>query len=121
MSDRERQLEEDRALRNSARKIFRKELAHVRRETRPGAIGERIANRVGERADGMADAAVDFAEGHAKTVAAAAVGALAAAGLWFARAPIAEKLGGLLGNRNEDDAGDGVGFGGDKGEEDQDE
>jgi hypothetical protein len=121
MADLERQLEEDRALRNSARALFRKELGHVSREVRPGAIGERIANRVGEKADDVADAAVDFAEGHGKTVAAAVIGALAAAGLWFAREPIAEGLGGLLGNRNENDAGDVVSAGGDEDEEDQDE
>ena len=78
-------MKEDRALRDSARALFRKELAHVSREVRPGAIGERIANRVGAKADDVADAAVDFAEGHGKTVAAAIIGALAAAGLWFAR------------------------------------
>lgn len=106
MPDLERQFEEDRALRNTARAVFRKELAHVRRETKPGAIGERIANSVGRKADEATDAAVDFADSHGKTIAAVAIGAVAAAGLWFARGPITEAVQRVLGNRNEEDAGD---------------
>ncbi|WEK47097.1 MAG: hypothetical protein P0Y56_02085 [Candidatus Andeanibacterium colombiense] len=103
MADLEQQLKDDRALRNTARDLFRRELAHVRREARPGAIGERLANRVGAKADAASDAAVDFAGSHGRTITAAAIGALAAAGLWFARKPIAEKLREWLGR----DAGDG--------------
>lgn len=113
----ERQFEEDRALRNSARAVFRKELAHLRRETRPGAIGERIANRIGAKADAATDDALEFAGSHSKTIAAALIGAVAAAGLWFARGPITETVERLLGNRNVDDAG----ADGDETEEDDDE
>lgn len=119
MADLHRQLEEDRALRDSARKVFQKELAHVRRETRAGAIGERIANRIGAKADAATDAAVDFAGNHTKTLAAGIFAMVAGAGLWIARGPIAERFSALLGNRNQNDAGDEEGT--EEGEDDQDE
>ena len=119
MADLRRQLEQDRALRDSAREVFQKELAHVRRETRPGALGERIANRIGEKADAASDAAVDFAGNHGKTLAAGIFAMVAGAGLWIARGPIAERFNALLGNRNESDAGEDVGAL--EAEDDQDE
>jgi hypothetical protein len=118
MSKIDRQLEEDRALRNSARAVFKKELAHVRRETRPGAIGERIANRVGAKAEAASDAALSFTEDHRKTVTAGVVAAVTGAVLWFARGPISDGVAALLGKRDKD-AGDE--WGELEAEEDQDE
>lgn len=105
MSDIGRQLEEDRALRNSAREVFTKELAHIRAETKPSAIGQRIADRIGAKAEGVSDAAVEFTESHSKTVIAVVAAAVSGAALWFARGPIMDGLAGLLGTRDED-AGD---------------
>ena len=92
MADLEQQLKEDRALRDSARAVFRKELAHVRRESRPGAIGERIANRIGAKADAASDEAIGFAQSHRTTLAVVLAGLAAGAGLWFARKPVATRL-----------------------------
>jgi len=105
MSKLDRQLEEDRALRNSARELFKNELAHVRREASAGAIGERIANRVGEKAEAASDAAIEFTDRHGRTVTAAVLAAVSSAALWIARRPIIDSLAGLLGRR-EKDAGD---------------
>ena len=40
MADLEQQMKEDRALRDSARALFRDELKHVRREATPGHVEE---------------------------------------------------------------------------------
>ena len=100
-------MKEDRALRDSARALFRDELKHVRREATPGAIGERIANRIGAKADAASDAAVDFAAGHGRMLAAVLAGVVAGASLWFAHKPLGRWLAGR------DETGDG-----EEGEED---
>ena len=94
MSKHSRQLEEDRALRNSARRLFAKELKHVRAEVAPRAIGERMADRVGERAEAASDSAIGFAESHWGKIAAAGGAFATAAGLWLARKPILSTLAG---------------------------
>jgi hypothetical protein len=82
------QLKEDRALRDAARTVFRKELAHVSGEVKPAALGERLADNVGQQVDAASDGAIDFAERHGGKIAATG-GALAAGiGLWLARKPI---------------------------------
>lgn len=92
MSDLGRQLREDRALRNAARKLFHNELAHVRHEVTPTALGERLADNVGQQIDAASDGAIDLAERHGGKFAAAG-GALAAGiGLWLARKPILDRL-----------------------------
>jgi hypothetical protein len=91
MSSRE-QLDEDRALRDSARSLFRKELSRVRREVTPQALGERIADNVGEKVDAASDKALGFARRRGGAIAAAGGAIAAAVGLWFARKPILERL-----------------------------
>jgi hypothetical protein len=98
MSKLEQQLQEDRALRNAARKVFRKELDYVRMEVTPTALGERLADNVGRRVDTASDEAIEFAEQHGGKIAGAG-GALAAGiGLWLARKPILARLAPLFSN-----------------------
>ena len=106
MSDIGRQLDEDRALRNSARDVFSKELAHVRREATPTAIGQRFADRIGARAEAASDAAVEFTESHGRTVITVVAAAVSGAVLWFAHGPIKDGISRLLVTREEEDAGD---------------
>ena len=49
------QLEEDRMLRDCARALFRNDLAHVRKEITPRALGERLADNVGAKIDAASD------------------------------------------------------------------
>lgn len=86
------QLEEDRALRDSARALFRKELSHVRKEVTPQALGERVANRVGAKVDAASDDAVSFVREHGGSIAAAGGTIVTGVGLWLARKPIAARL-----------------------------
>lgn len=86
------QLEKDRELRNSARALFRKELDHVRHEITPQALGERAADRIGEKVDAASDNAVGFARRRGGAVAAAGGAIATAVGLWFARKPLLGKL-----------------------------
>lgn len=97
----EAQLQEDRALRDAAREVFFVELAHARQEATPAAIGQRLANRIGARADEASDAAIEFADRHGTTVLAALVAAASAAGLWLARKPILSGLARMMAKRNE--------------------
>lgn len=94
----ERQLEEDRALRDSARALFRKELEHVRGEVKPDALGERLGDNIGRRVDAASDEAIAFAERHGGKVTAAAGALAAGVGLWLARKPILARLSRLLGS-----------------------
>jgi hypothetical protein len=102
------QLEEDRALRNSARALFRKELSHVRREVTPQALGERAADRVGAKVDAASDDAVSFLRDHGGKIAAATGTVAAGVGLWLGRKPIIERLRSLFdGSGEADNATDG--------------
>ncbi|KPL67703.1 hypothetical protein SZ64_05980 [Erythrobacter sp. SG61-1L] len=97
----EAQLEEDRALRDAAREVFYTELAHARSEATPEAIGQRIANRIGARADEASNAAIEFADRHGTTMLSGLAAAATAAGLWLARKPILSGLARMTGKRNE--------------------
>jgi hypothetical protein len=88
MSRLRRQLEEDRALRNSAWSLLRKEFDHVRKDIAPQALGERVADNVGERLELASDSAIGFAGRHGKALAAAGAAIASAAGLWLARRPL---------------------------------
>ena len=94
MSKLSRQLEEDRALRDSARSMFAKELEHMKGEVTPRAIGERLADRVGEHAEAASDSAIEFAETHGGKIGAVSGALATAAGLWLARKPILSALAG---------------------------
>lgn len=86
------QLEKDRELRDSARALFHKELGHVRNEIAPQALGERAADRIGEKVDNASDNAIGFARKHGGVMAAVGGAIATAVGLWFARKPLLDKL-----------------------------
>ena len=88
MSKLRRQLEEDRNLRDSARELLRKEFDHVRRDVAPRALGERVADRVGEHIEAASDSAIGFAGRHRGAIAAAGGAIASAVGLWLARKPV---------------------------------
>jgi len=88
----EQRLEEDRELRNAARKVFRNELEHARGEMTPTALGERVGDNVGRRIDAASDGAIEFAERNGGKIAAAGGAIAAGIGLWLARKPILARL-----------------------------
>jgi hypothetical protein len=98
MSKLEKQLQEDRALRNAARELFHNDLAYVREEMTPTALGERLADNVGQKIDAASDEAIGLAQRHGGKIATGG-GALAAGiGLWLARKPILARLAPLFSN-----------------------
>ncbi|OJW70053.1 MAG: hypothetical protein BGO57_16385 [Sphingomonadales bacterium 63-6] len=100
----EAQLEEDRVLRDAARSIFFSGLANTRKEITPSALGQRVADRIGARADEASDAAIEFADRHKAPI----IAALAAAGLWLARRPILSTLARFTGKREEETGEEGA-------------
>ena len=80
LSDR---LKNDRELRDSARGVFLGELTHVKQEVTPSALGERIAYKVGKKADAVSDKAVNFAGRHRDEILFGLAAAAAAMGLWL--------------------------------------
>jgi hypothetical protein len=108
MSNPEDQLEQDRALRDEARELFIGGLAQLRQDMTPRAIGERIADRVGAKADSASDAAFDLVETHGRTAAAALAVAASAGVLWLARKPILAGVSRLTGRRLADNNDGGV-------------
>ena len=82
------QLAEDRALRDSALRLFKSDLALVRADLKERGVGARIADRIGDGTMDMVDDAVDYAEANKGKLAAA----VAAFVLWFARGPIMHGL-----------------------------
>jgi len=93
----ERRMAEDKALRDSALALFRADLAMVRADLDERGLGARISDRLGESTMEVIDEAADFAEENKGKVAAA----VAAVVLWFARAPILDALGRLIGDDEE--------------------
>lgn len=105
MNKRERQLEEDRGLRNSARAVFRNELDHVRQIIAPTAIKGKLAAAANRRAEATAEEALSFARQHWRKAAAGAAAIAAGAGLWAARKQIASgarKVKALIGRQASD-------------------
>lgn len=86
------QLEEDRQLRNAARKVLRKEVDYVREEYTPSAIGRRLAGKVSGRISEAGEQTGEFARRNAPTAAIAALAAAGAFGLWMMRRPIISGL-----------------------------
>ena len=99
MSDLEHRLAEDKALRDAALALFKADLALVRADLAERGLGQRIADRVGEGTMEMLDEATDFAEDNKGKVAAG----IAAVVLWFARGPILDALGRLIGEDEEEE------------------
>ena len=89
MSGLEARLAEDRALRDAALRLFKSDLALIRRDLDTRGLGDRARDRVGEAALDMIDDAVGYAEDNKGTVAAAVV-------LWCARKPLLGWLADLL-------------------------
>lgn len=90
----ERQLREDRMLRDAARAMLDADVAYLRSSLAGRSIPSRIADRIGEGATDALDEATEFAERHRGVVA----GLLAAVILWFARHPL---IGLFLGDQSE--------------------
>lgn len=84
----ERQLREDRMLRDAARAMVDADVANLRASLAGRSIPSRIADRIGEGAHDALDEAAELAGEH-RGVIAAAVAALI---LWFARHPLIELL-----------------------------
>lgn len=103
MSNPEQRLAEDKALRDAALGLFKADLSLVRADLAERGIGQRIADRLGESTTDMLDEAIDYAEDNKGTVAAG----IAAVVLWFARGPILDALGRLIGDESEPAGGDG--------------
>lgn len=88
MSELERRLAEDKALRDSARRLFKADLGLVRGDLAERPVGARLGDRVSDAAMDILDDAVDYAQTHRVTVAAG----IAAVVLWFARGPILDAI-----------------------------
>jgi len=99
VSDLEQRLAEDKALRDAALALFKADLALVRADLDARGLGKRISDRLGESTMEMLDEATDFAEDNKGKVAAG----IAAVILWFARGPILDAVGRLIGD-DEDEA-----------------
>ena len=103
MSDLEHRLAEDKALRDAALALFKADLGLVRADLDERGLGKRISDRVGESTMEMLDEAADFAEDNKGKVAAG----IAAVILWFARGPILDAVGRLIGADEDEEPGDG--------------
>ena len=84
----ERQLREDRVLRDAARAMVEADIAQLRASLAGRSIPSRIANRIGEGAQDAMDEAAELASEHRGIIAAA----VAAMILWLARHPLIELL-----------------------------
>ena len=93
MSRIEDRLADDKALRDAALALFKADLALVRADLAERGVGARVADRLGESAMDIVDEGIDYAEENKGKVAAG----VAAVVLWFARRPILEALGRLIG------------------------
>ncbi len=80
----ERQLREDRMLRDAARALVEADLANLRASLAGRSISGRIIDRIGDGAADVLDEAVAAAENHKGVIATL----IAAIVLWFARHPI---------------------------------
>jgi hypothetical protein len=98
MSRLERQLAEDRELRDAALGLFKSDLALLRADLRERGFGARLAGRLGEGTMDMVDDAVDYAEANRGMIAAF----VAAAVLWFARGPILRGIASLFEDDDEE-------------------
>ena len=101
MSEIERRMVEDKALRDAALALFKADLAMVRADLDERGIGARVKDRLGDSTMDVLDEAADFAEENKGKVAAA----IAAVVLWFARGPILDALGRLIGDDEDAEPG----------------
>ena len=97
MSDPERKMIEDRALRDAALALVQADIAHLRTDLTNKGIGERFIDRVTEGASDVLDEAADVAGNNRGVL----LTLLAAVVLWLARNPL---LGLFGGDGGEDEA-----------------
>jgi hypothetical protein len=95
----ERQMAEDRALRDAALALFKSDLELIRADVHERGVGARLGDRVSDSAMDIADDALDYADENRGTVAAA----VAAIVLWFARGPIFAALLSLFSGADEEE------------------
>jgi len=88
---------EDRALRDSARRLLDADIEAVRSDLAERGIGGRLMDRLAESAAEMADEATDYALDHKGGLIAAIAGGAALAGLWLWRDRIVDTLCDLYG------------------------
>jgi hypothetical protein len=98
MSKLARQLQSDRAARDSAKAELDSRLAQVRGDLDARGIGGRVADRVVADATDMALEAAEVAQAHKGVIA----GTIAALVLWLFRQPIMAQLDRLLGRTEEE-------------------
>ncbi len=91
----ERELREDRLLRDAARAIVEADIAQLKASLAERSIPERIGDRIGEGATDVLDEAVAVADENKGVVATL----IAAIILWFARHPLIDMV---LGERSQD-------------------
>ncbi|WP_305095972.1 hypothetical protein [Croceibacterium aestuarii] len=103
MSALERQLADDRALRDAALAVFQADLRFIKEDLAARGVGGRIADRLGDSALDMVDDAVDYAESNKGQIGAA----VAAVAIWFARVPILNGLADLFGLESDEAEPDG--------------
>ena len=84
MTDLERRMREDRAVRDAAKALVSADIAYVKSSMSAKTIGERVLDSVGEGAKDVVEQAADAAENN-RGVFAVLIGAVV---LWFARNPI---------------------------------
>ncbi len=88
MSNLERRLQEDRAMRDAAKQNFLADIAHTRAALSGSGIANRVAGRVGEGARDVFETAKEQADDN-RGIVAALIGALV---LWLGRGPLLELL-----------------------------
>ena len=95
----DRQLAEDRAMRDSAKRLFKADLDLVRGDLARRGAGQRVADRVSDAALDTVDEAVGYAQDHKGQVA-AGIGAIV---LFLFRGPLLDMLAGLFQPDDEDE------------------
>jgi len=98
MTASDRQLAEDRALRDAALRLFKADLALVRGDLAARGVGQRAADRVGDAALDTMDEAVDYAKEHKGQVAAG----ISAILLFLFRGPLLDALASLFDDDDSD-------------------
>jgi hypothetical protein len=81
-------MEADLALRNSARRLLRADLALVREDLADKGVGARAASRLTDAALDLLDDAIEGASANSGKIAGGVALAAVAGGLWVAREPI---------------------------------
>lgn len=94
----ERQLLQDRALRDAARELVKADVSHVRSDLTAQGLASRFATRMSEGASDLYDEAVETAQNNRGVL----MTLIAAVALWFARNPIMSLL-----DENENDGENG--------------